>query len=119
MANPNIAGLTDIYGKLANGIATTSAVGIITNAASSGKIFKINTFMVANTDGVNAADVSVQVVNNGSAYYIAWTVSVPSDATLVLISKDTSIYLPENSSINIHASASNDLQWTCSYEEIS
>ena len=50
---------------------------------------------------------------------IANTVSVPNDATLVLLSKDTSIYLEEDMSIYLAASVAGDLSATCSYDEIS
>jgi hypothetical protein len=38
---------------------------------------------------------------------------------LVLISKDTSIYLEENDSIRLTASTNSALEAVCSYEEIS
>ena len=46
--------------------------------------------MIANIDGTNAADITVEVsVDNGSNYVkIANTISVPADATLVVVGKD-------------------------------
>jgi hypothetical protein len=46
-------------------------------------------------------------------------VTVPADATLVVVSKDTTIWLEEDRSIVVTPSASNDLEFVCSYLEIS
>jgi hypothetical protein len=47
------------------------------------------------------------------------TVSVPADASLVVIDKNTSIYLEEDRSLGATAGAANDLKVIVSYEEIS
>ena len=119
MANPNIINATSIYGKSAGLALGTGAAAIVSNGTNSGKIIKINTLTVANVDGTNAADVTAYVNKAGVNYQLAWTVAVPADATLVLISKDTSIYLEENNTLYLYASATSDLQAFCSYEEIS
>jgi hypothetical protein len=124
MANPNIVNVTSIFGKTAVvDLTSTSATSVVSNAAESGKIFKINTLYVTNVDGVNAADITInlysQAALGGTATQICSTVAVPADATLVVISKNTSIYLEENKSIGATASAANDLKIICSYEEIS
>lgn len=122
MANPNIVGITSIYGKTAFvEEVPTSASAIVTNAASSGKVIKINSLIIANIDGTNPADVNVQVrTANGVTVksYLANTITVPADATLIVISKDTSIYLEEDMALMVEASAASDLSATCSYEEI-
>ena len=123
MANPNIVSVASIYGKTVydTDIATTAS-SLVNNAASSGKIFKINSLIIANIDGTNAADITVTVRNaaGGTTYStLANTISVPADATLVVVSKDTSIYLMEDMSLYVASSAAGDLSATCSYEEIS
>ena len=123
MANPNIISATVIYGNNASvSLTTTSATSIVSNAASSGKVFKINTIMVANVDGTNAADITINKYSaaalGGSAFPIASTVSVPADATLIVLDKTTSIYLKENESIGATAGTASDLVVTCSWEEI-
>jgi hypothetical protein len=55
----------------------------------------------------------------GTGTQIVSTVSVPADASLVVIDKTTSIYLEEDKSIGATASAASDLKVVCSYEEIS
>ena len=119
MAAPNIVNVSSIYGKTrGQPLTTTTTAGILTCAAN--KVLKINSIIVANIDGTNAADVIVYYYDAGQATYfrIASTISVPADSTLVVLSKDTSIYLEENDRIEASASATNDLQIIISYEEI-
>jgi hypothetical protein len=124
MANPNIVNVTNIRGKTAvTNLTTTNATLVVENPASSNKVFKINSLIVSNVDGSNAADITIGLYSEdnigGTATEIVRTVSVPADASLVVISKDTSIYLEEDKSIGATASAANDLKVVCSYEEIS
>tara|TARA_B100000287_G_scaffold407845_1_gene433653 strand:- start:3740 stop:4102 length:363 start_codon:yes stop_codon:yes gene_type:complete len=120
MANPNIAGLSNIYGKVAGQAVTTSATAIVTNSNSSGKIYKITSLIISNVDGTNNAEITATVYKNQSTeYHLAKSISVPAKATLVVISKDTTIYLEENDSIRLTASANSDLEAVCAWEEVS
>lgn len=120
MANPNIVNVANIYGKVAGQAVTTSATAIVTNSSGSGKVLKINSLIISNVNGTAAADITADVYKNQTtSYRLAFTISVPNDATLILISKDTSIYLEENDSIRLSASANSYLEALCSYEEIS
>jgi hypothetical protein len=119
MAAPNIVNVTTIIGKTSVLAVTTSATAVVENTAASGKVFKINSIIIANVDGTNAADVTVDLFRSSVAYPIASTITVPSDATLVVLSKETAIYLEEGDAIRCTASANSDLVATCSYEEIS
>ena len=123
MANPNIVAVTAIYGNSSQtSLSTTSATSLVSNAASSGKVYKINSITVANVDGTNAADITINVYSaaalGGTAFPIVSTVSVPADATLIVTDKTTSFYLLEDKSIGATASVANDLVVTCSWEEI-
>ena len=124
MAAPNIVNVTTITGKSAVvSLTTTSATAVVSNAASSGKVFKINSLIVSNVDGTNAADITIALYSQddigGTATEIVSTVSVPADASLIVIDKNTSIYLEEDRSIGATAGSSNDLKVVVSYEEIS
>ena len=133
MAAPNIVNVTTITGVTTfhAGIAVTTGgrgtVGITTvvsNGTGSGKVLKINSLTasgIAATTGV-----TLQYFNNinhasaGSTVSIAMTVSVPTFSTLVLISKDNSIYLEENTCLGIFAQPNTgSIDVVCSYEEIS
>lgn len=119
MANPNIVNVTSILGKTALQAVGVTATAIVENNAASGEVFKVNSLLVSNIDGTNTCDITVQVVRSATSYALASTITIPADATLVIISKDTSIYLEEGDSITLLASAAGDLQAVCSYEEIS
>ena len=124
MANPNIVNVTSILGDNSSvSLTSTSATQIVSNAASSGKVLKINAILVSNVDGTNAADITINKYSaaalGGTAFAIASTVSVPADASLIVIDKTTSIYLKENESIGATAGTANDLIVTCSWEDIS
>ena len=119
MAAPNIVNVATITGKTAVQAVGTSATAIVTNTAASGKVFKINTLIVSNVDGANAATITADLFRSSVAYEIASTVNVPADTSLVVLSKETSIYLEEGDSLRLTASAASDLEAICSYEEIS
>ena len=123
MANPNMGAASNIYGGISfDADIDTSASAVVSNAASSGKIVKVNSLIISNIDGANTADITATVRNaaGGTTYStLANTVAVPADATLVIISKDISIYLTEDMAIYLSSSAAGDLSATCSYEEIS
>ena len=124
MANPNIINVTTILGKSAVvSLTTTAATAVVSNAAASGKVFKINSLVVSNVDGTNAADITVSYYSEddigGTATQIVSTVSVPADASLIVIDKNTSIYLEEDRSIGATAGSASDLKVVVSYEEIS
>ena len=117
MAAPNIVNVSTITGKTAVQVITTTPTAIVTNSAASGKVFKINALYVSNIDGVNNADVNADLFRSSTAYRIAYTISVPADSSLDVISK--SIYLEEGDSLRLTASANSRLEAVCSYEEIS
>ena len=124
MANPNIVNVTNILGRtVVVDLSTTNATLVVENTAASGKIFKINSLYVSNVDGTNAADITISLFSEdnigGTATQIASTVTVPADATIIVIDKNSSIYLEEDKSIGATASAANDLKIVCSFEEIS
>jgi hypothetical protein len=124
MANPNIVAVTDIRGRtVVASLTTTNSTLVVENVAASGKVFKINSLIVSNVDGSVAADITINLFSEdnigGTGTQIVSTVTVPANASLVVITKDTSIYLEEDRSIGATASAASDLKVVCSFEEIS
>ena len=122
MANPNIVGVTAIVGNSLTVAVGTRATQLASNATSSGKVFKINSILIANIDGASSADITVNIYSaaalGGTGLAIASTIAVPADASLIVIDKTTSFYLLENQSIGAIASATGDLVATISFEEI-
>ena len=119
MSAPNIVNITAIAGKTAVLALTSSSTAIVENAADSGQVYKINSLVIANVEGTTATSVTVSINRSSVDYRIANTIAVPADASLVVISKDTSIYLEEGDSIKCFASADSALEAVCSYEQIS
>jgi hypothetical protein len=124
MTAPNLLSPTTINGKTVTvDLSSTSATSILSNAASSGKVLKVNALYVSNVDGTGNAEITINYYSaaalGGTATQIASTVVVPADATLVVIDKDAYIYLEENTSLGATAGSSSDLKIVCSYEDIS
>jgi hypothetical protein len=124
MAAPNIVNVATITGKTnVVDLTSTSATSVVSNAASSGKVIKINSLIVANVDGTNNTDITISLYSaaalGGTATQICSTVTVPADSSLIVIDKSSGIYLEEDKSIGATAGAASDLKVICSYEEIS
>ena len=117
MANPNIVNVATINGKTDVFALTTTNANLVTATANT--VFKINSILVSNIDGTNAADVTVKYFDGSNARAIASTISVPADATLAVVDKNSSFYLEENEKIQGEASANSDLECLISYEVIS
>ena len=125
MANPNLINVSSVLGANAGfNLTNTATATLITVAAD--KLVKINRISCANVDGTNAADVDLFVDGMGSGstgvtttgadatVYLAKTVTVPADTTLVLL--DTPIYLMEGDILKGGASANSDLDLFVSFE---
>jgi hypothetical protein len=124
MAAPNIVAVSNILGKTSYvSLTTTSNTSVLSNAASSGQVVKVNTVIVSNTDGVNAVNFTLAyntaAAGAGTNVELVSTVSVPANATLIALDKSTAIYLEENTSLTVTAGTASKLKVTVSYEVIS
>ena len=118
MAAPNIVSLSDIRGKTNVANVTIPGSTLVSNPAASNTVYKISSLYISNIDGVASADVVVRLERGGAGYPIANTVAVPADATLLVIDKNSGVYLEEGDSIYVAASANGDLVAVASYEEL-
>jgi hypothetical protein len=131
MANPNIVNVTTIYGNTTYLTpSATTAVVLLPNAASSGKVYKINQIVATNVNGSAAVNTTVSLYTNGAvaqgsapsggtAYPIASTISVPANAALIVTDKTTAIYLQEGTSISVTSGTASGITYSISYEDIS
>jgi hypothetical protein len=105
----------------------TTAVVLLPNAASSNNVLKINQIVAANINGTNAVDTTVSIYTNGAvaqgsapsggtAFPIASTISVPADASLIVVDKTTGIYLEEGTSIIVTSGTAGQITYSISYE---
>ena len=123
MANPNLVNVTTINGNMSSvSLTTTSATSLASNAAASGIAFKVNSIVVANTSA-SAANITINIYSaaalGGTAFPIASTISVPANASLIIVDKTTTFYLLENQSIGATAGTSTALVVTSSWEQLS
>jgi hypothetical protein len=124
MANPNLLAATTAYGTTTYLTpSNTTANVLLSNAASSGKVFKINQIVAANVNGSAAVNATVSIDNAaagaGTDFPIISTVAVPATASLIVVDKTTSIYLMENSSIVVTSGTASGITYSISYEDMS
>ena len=129
MANPNIVNVSSIVGGNAGWALTHTSLTATLMTVAADVIVKINSLIVTNIHGTNAATVSLEIngigagatgvtlaANLTSQVRIASTMNVPADDSLVLIDKP--IYLMEDDILRGGASAASTLELFCSYEVI-
>lgn len=124
MAAPNIANLSTVTGKTNQiSLTTATATSVLSNAASSGKVFKVNMLRVTNVDGTDSVNITVKVhsaaAGGGTGYEITSTQALAADTYTDIITKDNTLYIEEDRSISVTASAADDAVVVVSYEEIS
>jgi hypothetical protein len=131
MANTNITAVTAIYGKttyLTPQVATP--VVLLANAAGSANTCKINQLVASNIHSANAINASMWIYTNGAqsqnsvptsgvSHCVANAISVPVNASLIIVDKTTAIYLEEGTSIVVSSGTENGITYSLSYELIS
>ena len=140
MANPNIVNVTSIYGNTAyvvpsTSVATPSAANGVTSwtyngtttltgltpAASS--VNKIDSIIATNTTATSVY-ATVAIGNNATFAsatvlgYVAYQVTVPANAALVITDKSTSFYVTENQSVGVFSATASALTFVASFEVI-
>ena len=117
MSAPNLLTSTTVTGKTALSLLTTVTGNVITNTASSNTVVKLNDVVLSN---YSASIINANVVINRSSvsYYIGGTIAIPANSTLVLLGKDTSLYLEEGDVLQANVSANTSVSMSASYELI-
>ena len=119
MANPNIVNVATITAQTALASLSNVTSNIITNATSSSTVIKLNTVILSNYNTATMA-ANVSINRNGSGtYYLGGNLSVPPSSTLVLIAKDSSIYLLEGDTLQANCGVNSSISLVSSYEIIS
>jgi hypothetical protein len=123
MANPNIVNVTSILGTTTYLTpSNTTANTLLSNAASSGLVYKINQIVCANVNGTSAVNATVSInsaaAGAGTNYPVISTIAVPASASVIAVDKTTAIYLMENSSIVVTSGTASGITYTISYESI-
>lgn len=127
MAAPNIFAATTVTPHTVTLTPADTSRNALVTAPSTGSAHKINELIVSNIDGTSAYSATVELrLADGTTYRaIASTVSVPANASLVVVDKTTALYLMdtsvtgEASTIYVTSSTASKLTYSCSYETIS
>lgn len=123
MANPNITAVTSILGVTSYLIPTTTTATTWTALTpATGTVNKINNIIAANVTGTAATiTVSVNSATGGSGtnYRLAWQITVPANASLIVTDKTTAFYVGEAQSVVVTSGTTNAIEMVASYEAIS
>ena len=127
MAAPNIVNVTTITPNTLSITPSDTSRNALVAAPTSGTTYKINQILVSNIDGTNAVNATVELrLADGTTYRaIGSTISVPANATLVMLDKTTMLYLVDTSvtgqasTLWATSGTASKLTFTCSYEAIS
>ena len=133
MANPNILAAATLKGNTAYVIpSTTSATVSWTYDGTSSltgltpltnTVNRVTSIVVSNTTA-SAASCTVAIGNSatfGSATvvsYFAYQISVPANASLIVVDKTMSFYVTENQSVGVTSGTASALTYTATFEAI-
>jgi hypothetical protein len=122
MANPNIVNVTSIYGNTTYLIPSNTSANTWTALTPAvGTVNKLNNIVASNVTS-SAATVTVSINSatggGGTAYDIAYQISVPANASLIIVDKTTSLYVGETQSIVVTVGTASAIELTASYEAL-
>jgi hypothetical protein len=117
MANPNIFNTSLMYGNNAFQAVSTVTANIVQNVSGSNLLYKVNSLTVANINtNPSAVNLTVEVNNNGSNTAIIKNVVIPANSMMVILGKDTPVYLLENQSIQLTAGYNSSLSAVINFD---
>lgn len=129
MSAPNVVNIGTLTLKTDTfSLSTTSATSVLNNASSSGKVLRVLLLRVVNIDGSNSVNATAGLFNqanaaggsaSGTQTMLIQLKAVAANTNLDIITRDTPVYLEEDTSLGVTASAANDLSVIVTYEEIS
>jgi hypothetical protein len=118
MAAPNLKAPTVITGKTLAYNCTATLASVLSNGASSGEVFKINTIRACNIDGVNSSNIDITLFRSSTHSYITYQIPVPAQSSLIVLSKEEYLYLEEGDALYAKATSASQITLTISYEDI-
>ena len=117
--NPNIVSVATINGKTDSGeLNTTYTTALVSNSASSSKIYKINSITYANKSGTDTT-MRFSFYDGSNDRFLAYNVNVPANTVAFVTDKNSTFYLEEGDSVRGGAASNSRLDYVISYEEIS
>jgi hypothetical protein len=119
MSAPNIVNISTMYGSTAVQNVLTSAQSLVSNPAGSNTVVRVNNLIFSNINTTTNIASYVDIFRTAVAYPVSFNVSVPLNSSLVVIGKDTAIYLQEGDALRVYGGVTGSLVAVCSYETIS
>ncbi len=117
MAAPNLRSPSVVTGRTACLATAESAVPLLVNTASSGKVLKVNALRVVAPTATTR--VSVKIVRDSDEFWLASSVSVAGGSMLILLNKDEYLYLEEGDTLKAsHSAGYASANIIANYEEI-
>ena len=121
MANPNINSPADCYANNTQiSLTATTDTQLISNPASSGKVFLVDSVILTNVSGA-AVSVFVTFWNSangtGVSAKLAHNISLAAGATVVVTKKEHNVNVKENQSIYCRASVINSITCAAFWKE--
>ena len=118
MANPNIVSVATIKGKTDSGeLNTTYTTALVSNAASSGLVYKINSVVITNKAGTDTT-FRISFYDSSTDRFLAYNVNCPANTVVIVTDKNSSFYLEEGDSVRGGAATNSRLDYVISYETI-
>jgi microcompartment protein CcmL/EutN len=122
MANPNIVGVTAIYGATSYLVPTGTTATVWTALTPAvGSVNKVGSIVASNVTA-NPANITVTInsaaAGGGTAYRLVYQISVPANASLIIADKTTPFYVGETQSVVVTSGTTNAIELIASYETI-
>jgi len=122
MATPNIVNVTDIRGSTTYLVPTTTTATTWTALTPATSTVNKVDFIMASNVTASAATITVSVnsatAGGGTAYRLAYQISVPPNASLIIIDKTTALYVTDSQSIVVTSGTTNAIEMVASFEAI-
>ena len=120
MTAPNMINTATVTGKTATANLSTSASNIIVNSSSSSTLVKLNHLILSNYGNATVTgSLFYYRYSTSLGYYLVSNLSVPNNSVLVVLGKDTPIYMEEGDVLQAFSNTANSMAVISSYEIIS
>jgi 3-polyprenyl-4-hydroxybenzoate decarboxylase len=115
MPTPNIVSPTNIALKSFAASVSSAFTSIL--SCGSNKVLKVSSLVASNVTAT-ASSISIAVNDGTVARSVVTDVSVPENASVVIVSRDNPLYVVEGHSVEVASGVPSEVEITGSYEEI-
>ncbi len=112
----NILTANIITGKTGVFLLNTTPLAIISNPPNSDLIFKVNCIYLSNNSQTQVIKATTDFFRNNVSHRIASNIEIPKDSTIIVMAKETSVYLEPGDSMRCWINAFAPASGLVSYE---